>query len=200
MATLDRRTPYGLSVGAACALAVWVAASGQEAKPRLEVCRHPGADGKAAQAVDLRQIEAWHRELLRGTQKALKSFVGRAQGMKDRGHHALVRSCSAQGMREIRLEETVPPRFRGLTAYFVRAPRGGARESPILSASLPDQAQVFVVEAESLADVAALSKRLGRRVSLATKEFAQALGVTCTDARVTFSEDGRRSTVWEVAP
>jgi hypothetical protein len=101
--------------------------------------------------------------------------------------------------RTARLEETVPVRYRKRTLYFVRAVQSGARPA-ILPRPLPQAAEVFVVEADRLAEVSALARTLGRRVTLATAEFARAVGVRCADSRVTFSEDGTSALVYEEVP
>jgi hypothetical protein len=166
---------------------------------RLEVSRVTAADGSGGSPVDLGKIQTGYdrsQELLR---KKAASMVLRTRELKADGHHAGLPSCRTGGEHEVRLKETVPPRFRSLTLYFVRIPRGGTRPG-ILPGSLPEEAEVFVLDAGSLSDVAELSRTLRRRVSLASKEFAQAMGVDCTEARVTFSTDGRNSTVREGAP
>jgi hypothetical protein len=190
---------YATPAAVALVLAMAIAQAQELPRPRFEVSRASAADGTAARAADLRNIEASYLRTRAIAQKNVASMVVRAREMKEEGHHAGLPSCRGPGERTIPLAETVPPRFRALTLYFVRIPKGGARPR-ILPETLPESAEVFVLETASLTDVATLSRILARRVSLASKDFARALGVGCADARVIFSTDGKYSTVTEVAP
>ena len=190
---------YAIPAALAATLAVSISQAQEGKETRIDVSRRASADGTGASSVDLGRIQAGYdrtRELLR---KKAASMVVRTRELKAEGHHAGLPSCRARGEHETRLQETVPPRFRPLTLYFIRIPKGGARPG-ILPETLPQEAEVFVLETESLSDVAELSRALRRRVSLATREFALALGLGCVDSRVSFSPDGTTSTVREVAP
>lgn len=190
---------YAIPAALAAILAVSFSHAQEGKGTRIDVSRRVAADGTGASPADLGRIQAGYdrtRELLR---KKAASMVVRTRELRAEGHHAGLPSCRAREEHEKRLKETVPPRFRSLTLYFVRIPRGGARPG-ILPETLPQEAEVFVLETDSLSDVAELSRTLRRRVSLATREFAQAMGVGCVDSRVTFSSDGAVSTVREGAP
>jgi hypothetical protein len=119
--------------------------------------------------------------------------------VKEGGHSAGLGGCRVRGDRTVSLDETVPARYRSRTLFFVRAPRGGARPG-ILPGTLPATAEVFVLEAERLRDVTSLARMLGRRVTLASAEFARAVGARCADSRITFTEDGATALVHEEAP
>ncbi len=102
-------------------------------------------------------------------------------------------------MRRVTLKVPIPPRFRLHVFFFVRVPRGGDRPR-ILPRDLSKVTEVFALEAQSLKDVARLSKAIGRRVTLAGRDLAERLGVTHHDARVTFGRDGRTAVIQERAP
>ena len=186
---------------AAVALALSMALAQAQEPPRrsFDVSRASAADGTGARAADLSGIGAAYERTRALAEKNIRSMVVRAREMKEEGHHAGLPSCRVRGERTEALAETVPQRFRALTLYFVRIPKGGARPR-ILPETLPESAEVFVLETASLSDVATLSRVLSRRVSLAPRDLARALGVQCADARVSFSADGKSSTVTEVAP
>ncbi len=194
---MNRR--YG--VPAALALVIGVAVAHAQERPRadFQVSRVPQADGGGARSADLRRIEIAYDRTKAEAQKKIASMVVRAKAMKEEGHHAEIPSCRVRGERTVTLVEKVPERFRGLTLYFVRIPKGGARPR-VLPETLAASAEVFVLETSSLDDVATLSRILGKRVSLATKEFAAALGVRCGDAQVTFTSDGAGAAVTEISP
>jgi len=186
---------------AALALVIGVAVAHAQERPRsgFQVIRVPQADGTGARAVDLRKIEIAYERTKAETQKKVSALVVRAREMKEDGHRTGLPSCRTRSERQVTLVEQVPERFRSLTLYFVRLPKGGGRPR-ILPESLPASAEVFVLETSSLDDVATLSRILGKRVSLATKDFAAALGVRCGDAQVTFTSDGAGAAVTEVSP
>ncbi len=195
------RTPakYALAGLAGVALAVWLSAEAQEGKSRIEVCRHRHVDGRASDPVDLTAVARLYRSTAAEVENAVKSGISGIAQTRLGGHHSGLRSCSASRERIVHLRAPVPPQLRKATLYFLRAPRGGLRP-PVLPASLPQGAEVFVLDADSMKDAIALSKALGRRVTLATREFAQALGVECAPSRVTFDEGGRSSIVLEAIP
>ena len=59
---------------------------------------------------------------------------------------------------------------------------------------------MFALEAESLKDVARLSKVIGKRVTLAGRKLAERLGITHHDVCVTFGRDGKTATIEEHLP
>jgi hypothetical protein len=190
---------YGWTAGLAVALGIAVAHAQERPRAEFQVSRVPAADGAGARPADLRRIEAAYDRVKADAQKKIGSMVVRAKAMKEEGHHAGLPSCRARGERSQTLAERVPERFRPLTLYFVRIPKAGGRPR-ILPETVPASAEVFVLDTASLDDVATLSRLLAKQVSLATKEFAAALGVRCGDSMVTFTPDGLAARVTEVSP
>jgi len=183
----------------AIALAFLLRAEAQEDATRIEVCRHRTADGRGADKVDLARLGEEYRKVENRLSKEFAKAATRVEEAKLKGHHSGLRACGVRRERTVRLPQEIPPQFRRRTFYFVRVPRGGGRPA-ILPAAPPREAEVFVVEAESLGDVALLSKTLGRRVNVAGAELARAFGVDCANARVEPSADGSSATVYEEAP
>jgi hypothetical protein len=190
---------YAIPATAAALLAVSLSHAREGEGERFEVLHVTAADGTGGAAADLGRIQAGYDRTLELLRKKAQGMYERTRELKTQGHHAGLPSCRVRGEREVRLKETVPPRFRSLTLYFVRVPKGGVRPG-ILPEALPRDGEVFALDAEALSDVAALSRTLARRVSLGTKEFAQAMGAACVDARITFSSDGTTAIVREGAP
>lgn len=190
---------YAFPAALAAIFAVSFSHAQEGKRARVDVSRRAAADGTGGAPADLGKVQAGYDRMRERLRKKAASMIARTRELKAEGHHAGLPSCRARGEHETRLKETVPPRFRSLTLYFVRIPKGGARPG-ILPETLPREAEVFVLETDSLSDVAELSRTLRRRVSLATREFAQALGVGCVDARVAFSADGATGAVREGAP
>lgn len=172
------------------------AAWGDEKPERFHVVRLREADGTGAREIDLARIGATQAKTAEFIRASITGMRSRVEEARFSGHRAGLPACAAAGERVVALAETVPPAFRRHVLYFVRAPRGGGRPS-VLPAALPEPSAVFVLEAASLADVGALAKTLRRRVTLASAEFARAMGVRCADARVEFSADGRSARVRE---
>ena len=193
-----RSFPLGLALGAV-AVAFWLSAEAREGPGGLDVRRERGLDGPGGTALDLVGIERGYGELERRVRLALERLPQRLGEVRLGGHHAGLPAVRARRTREVALPQAVPDRIRSLALYFVAVPRGGARPA-ILPRELPAASEVFVLEAATLDDVAALAKALRRRVTLATGEFASALGIGGPDARVTFSPDGRTATVYEEVP
>lgn len=165
----------------------------------IVLCRHRGADGRGARPIDLAAIERNYRSIASEAARGFREFevqVAKKPGLRRRTG---LRSCEANEKRTVRLSETVPPEHRKRTLYFVHARRGGGRPS-ILPDRFPEGAEVFVLDADSAEDVALLSQTIRRRVTLASAEFAKAVGVRCADGRVTFSADGRSARVEERVP
>lgn len=196
----NRRTRLSptLAFGAAAA-ALWFAAEARGGPGGLDVRRDRAIDGSGGAALDLRDLDRGYGELERRVRSALERLPERLGETRLAGHHAGLPSARARRSRAVALPQAVPERIRPLALYFVAVPRGGGRPM-ILPRDLPAACEVFALEAASLDDVAALSRLLRRRVTLATAEFASALGVAGPDARVAFSPDGRTATVNEEVP
>lgn len=185
---------------AAIAAALLLRAEGQEpGRGKITVCRHASADGRQSARIDLDRVGRGYRAVASETASAFRSFRDQAAKATVGAYRSGLPHASSAETRDVELRETVPPTYRGRTFYFVSIPRGGARP-PLLPSVLPREAEIFALEAESMEDVALLAKLLGRRVSLASAQFAQALGVHAHDARVTFSEDGKTAHVLEEIP
>lgn len=196
----DRIFPASASaVLAAALLAFLLRAEAQEDSTRVEVCRHRAADGHGSDRIDVARLGEEYRKIEGRLSKTFAKAAARIEEAKVKGHHSGLRACEARGQKTVRLSEEVPPKFRRGTFYFVRAPRGGGRPR-ILPSPPGEEIEVFVVDAESLEDVALLSKTLGRRVNVAAAELARAFGVACANARVEPSADGCTATVYEEAP
>ncbi len=185
---------------AAIAAAILLRAEGQETgHGKTVVCRHASADGRGSARIDLARVERGYRAVASETSTAFRSFREKAARATLGAHRSALPRAATAETRDVALPEIVPPAYRRLTLYFVSIPRGGGRPA-ILPKDLPREAEIFALEAESMEDVAALAKLLGRRVTLATAPFARALGVRARDARVTISEDGKIAHVSEEAP
>lgn len=183
---------------AAAALAAILAARAEDGN-QVVVCRHAGADGRISTKVDLEDLERKYRAIEKETAKAIAKGAKKAPPLEEKGVSAGLPRARAREERTVDLAETVPALYRGLTLYFVTA-RADGELPAILPRDLAREAEVFVVEAADLEDVAKLSRTLGRRVSVATAEFARAFGVRARDARVTFTTDGRKAAILEEGP
>jgi len=193
---------YGApAVIAVMGVLVWRSVDAQDGGPKFVVCRHRLADGRDARRVDLAAVERLYRGVARETADAL---TGLARHVAPRevtriAHDTRLKSCFGARERVVTLAERVPEKFRNLDLWFVTVPRGGTRPRA-LPDTLPAGAEILVLRADSLEDVARLARSLDRRVSFATAEFARAVGVECADAHVTFTSDGRAAVVREVRP
>jgi len=183
---------------AGVALAAWISAEAQEQSRPIEVCRHSAAEGRAADPFDIARVENFHRRTAAELSKALRGAVTKVSRARLGGHHSGVLACRAPRQRIDRLKDPAPPPLRQATLFFVNLSRGG--NLPRVPLSLPREAEVFVLETESVKDALALSKALGQRVSLATREFTSALGVKCAPCRVTFDPDGHSAIIREELP
>jgi|GEM_PF-5703457 len=194
-----RTTSWLVPILVVVATAVAMRSQAQEQRPRLEVCRHTDADGRGSRVTDLRAMERKYKSIAEETGRKFRDFEARVTKARSIRHRSGIGACGANDERVVRLEETVPSEHRKRTLYFVHARRDVARPA-ILPERLLEGAEIFVLKAESAEELSLLVKAVRRRVTLASAEFAKAVGVRCADARVTFSADGRSATVQEVAP
>lgn len=196
-----RMLAYLLPAALALVPVVWLSGhvEGGGAPAGLEQCHHRGADGRSADRIDLNRLERRYRALQDGMLESLKKFARKVTPPKGEGHHSGVPPARSERVRKVTLKAPIPPRFRRHTFFFVRVPRGGGRPR-ILPRNLSKVTEVFALEAESLEDVARLSKGIGRRVTLATADLAERLGVTHHDARVAFGRDGKTAVIEERMP
>ncbi len=165
-----------------------------------EAHRHREFDGKDAAPAALDAVDRAHRHAKVALTKSLAGIAKpRAIPPDDTGHHAGLKSCFSSRERTLALPRALPDALRGRTIYVVSA-SGGTTVPKILGGDVAADAEILVVEARSLADVAALAKAIGRPVSLASAEVARALGVECRDAKVTVSKDGKTVAVEEAHP
>lgn len=169
---------------------------------KTEVCRHRDLDGRGAEHMDLAALDRRYRSVAADVGKSFRAFESKASlpEMKARAHRSGIPAARSADERRVTLAEPVPKEFRKLTLYFVTALPDGKRPS-CLPKDLRDTAyEVFVLESDRLEDVGALARTLRRRVSLASGEFARALGVTARDAVVRFADDGKTAIVRQEGP
>ncbi len=187
------------------ATALVLRAQGQEASGpgKIETCRHRDLDGRGAARVDLAALDRRYRSVAADVGKAFRSFDTAASlpKMKAREHRSGIPVARSASERRVKLAEPVPAQFRKLTLYFVTALPDGKRPRS-LPKELPERVacEIFVLDADRLEDVGALARTLQRRVSLASGDFARALGVAARDAVVRFSDDGKTAIVREEGP
>lgn len=202
MKTRRRAPSTWIAVAGALGVALWLTAEAREGTPgssAITICRHQDADGRTSDHVDLERIERRYRTTWDDTRGALRKIRERVSQVEMKGYSAGVTRSRTSRRRTVRLKDPVPARFRRYTLFFVRVPRGGGRPR-LLPRMLSVRSAVFALEADSLKDVERLSKTLGRRVTLAGRDLALALGVRAVDSRVTFGSEGKSATIEESAP
>lgn len=190
---------YGIPAALAALAAAALAGAQDMRKAELLVERRPEADGREATPFEPGKVAAHYERTKTALGKAVSELQARVGEVRERGYDAGLAGCRIRTDRSVRLREAVPEPYQSRALYFVRVPRSGSRPG-LLPPILPKDAEVFILQADRLSQAAALSRALGRRVTLARAEFANAVGVRCADARVTFSEDGRTALVHEEAP
>ncbi len=195
---------YGIP-GAAGAFLVfaWSGAPAQERTSPVRVTHVTDCDGKRSERVDLAALERQNSVVADRLKREFKDLgklkPAAEDGPRGRGHHAGLVACFSRGRRTIELSNRAPEPLRGRTLYFVTVPKGGGKPA-ILDRELPETAEVLVLEANAIAEVAALAKSTGRPVTLVTADVARALGVECRDAQVTVGDDGKTALIEEGKP
>jgi hypothetical protein len=195
-----------LSLGAPAALAVclvfaWRSADATPGAGDDTVIRHKELDGQGASLVDLAAVERSMHNIKVALGRDLAVLVDqRVQKQPaDAGHHGGLKACFSARSRQIAFASALPEPLRGRVIYVASV--GNHGEIPkVLIGELPVDALVLVADAERLSDVAVLSKRIDRPVSLASAESLRALGVSCRDAKVTVSKDGKTVEIQEGNP
>jgi hypothetical protein len=204
MSAVRLLTSYGIP-GAAGAFLVfaWSGVAAQERPSPVRVTHVTDCDGKRSERVDLAALQRQNSVVADRLKRDFKD-LGRQKpaaedGARARGHHAGLVACFSRGRRTIELSNRAPEPLRGRTLYLVTVPKGDDKPA-ILDRELPQTAEILVLEADAIADVAALAKSTGRPVTLVTAEVARALGVQCRDAKVTVSDDGKSALIEEGKP
>ncbi len=197
-------TSYGVpGVAGAFLVLAWSGVAAQERTSPVRVTRVTDCDGKRSERVDLAALERQNSVVADRLKRDFKDLGKQKQaaehGARERGHHAGLVACFSRGRRTIELSNRAPEPLRGRTLYFVTVPKGGGKPV-ILDQELPETAEILVLEADAIADVAALAKSTGRPATLVTAEVARALGVECRDAKLTVSDDGKSLSIEEGRP
>ncbi len=197
-------TSYGISGAAGVFLVfAWSGVDAQERSNPVRVTHVTDCDGKRSERVDLAALERQNSAVADRLKRDFKDLGNQKpaaeDGVRGRGHHAGLAACFSRGRRTLELSNRAPEPLRGRTLYFVTVPKGGGRPA-ILDRELPETAEILVLEAHAIADVAALAKSTGRPVTLVTAEVARALGVECRDAKVTIQSDGKTALIEEGKP
>jgi len=196
MANGERASVGAWAAFAAVVVFAWANAHAGEG----EAFRHKELDGRDAVPAALGAVDRAQRQAKLALTRSLAGLAKPGANLAtDRGHHAGLKSCFSARERTLALPRALPDALRGRTFYVVSAP-GGTEAPKILAGNIADDAEFLVVEARSLAEVAALAKAMGRPVSLASAKVAQALGVECRDAKVTVSNDGKTVAIEETRP
>jgi hypothetical protein len=149
----------------------------------------------------------WHRGAGQTTAVDLLEIKRAYSGMKARVAQALDRrgdvpapdlgraydaglpACRGDAMRTEVLPTVRGARFRGRTLTFLSASDLGRLALPPEVERTPG-AEILIVKVRSLKDLPEIAQRLGRPVSLASAEFAKALGVRCANTWLKISEKG----------
>jgi hypothetical protein len=129
--------------------------------------------------------------------QALASSVGRSVDHLaidlskdlDRPYDSGLPACRAEGSRAQPLGRGQVARLRGRVLYFASAAAPDALALPPEIEKDP-RAEILILRARALKDIPEIGRRLGRPVSLASAEFAKALGVRCLNTWLKISENG----------
>lgn len=200
MSTPSWRPGAAVSVATAVGLSAYFAKAEEEEKAgRWRVVRARAADGLGAERVDLGALDREYRAMTGRLREEIREAARSVEKAKLGGYRSGLPSCSTSREREVVPARPLPRELSRAPLYFVRVDPGGGRPR-ILPAELPRGAEVLALEADSLADAGSLSRALGWRVTLASAEFARALGVRCANAEVTVSADGRTLRIREETP
>jgi hypothetical protein len=98
-------------------------------------------------------------------------------------------ACRRSDRRSFRPEGKIPPEFFGKKLWFTEVKAGKHLVATDLVRNDP-AAIVFAIRTEKFDELAEASRSLGRPVTLAPRELAQALGVRCGPAVVVISQSG----------
>ena len=194
MSTLARRML--LLVPAGLILALVAATHGAQGRHAVEIkiCRHRMADGRNAQSLDLRKLEAGYVSIARHFKGALDRAKARPKRFDDPGHRSGIPGCARRGTRRVSLDVPLPARLRGKTLYFV--PGGSSR----LKGALGKNALVFLTDYPSLRAAGLRAREWGAPVSAASSELARRLKVRCASSMVRVSKDGSTLEIREELP
>jgi hypothetical protein len=107
----------------------------------------------------------------------------------DRPYEAGLPACREDQVRTEPLSQARGARFRGKSLFFLSTTDPGRLSLPPEVERTPG-AEILLLGVKSLRDLPEIARRLGRPVSLASAEFARALGVRCANTWVRISEKG----------
>lgn len=157
--------------------------------PAPPLCRHHHPDRGQSQPIDLRRVERRYTKL----RADLKRSLGRAGVEFSRrlkaGHDLALPACRRRSVRKIVLPEPVPRGLRRRLFYFASVPPSGPLHLPPEVAS-DRRAEILIVKVGRRGSLGELSRSLKRRVNLASRDVARALGVRCANTMVEIKEKG----------
>jgi hypothetical protein len=173
----------------------------------LMLCRAQGAFGTSEEASAPQVCSAWHRgqgeshpiDLVRmkRSYEELKNRLSRSvagsmrkemEAVALKEYDAGLPACRSSEKRSFSPKGNIPPDFLGKRLWFARFESGKQPSIPALVRDDPG-AILFATRVEKFEILAEVSKALGRPVSLAPRELAQALGVHCEPAVVVISKN-----------
>jgi hypothetical protein len=140
--------------------------------------------------VDLGRMKQSYEELkARLSRSVAGSMKKELEAISLKRYDAELPACRRSDRRSFRPEGKVPPEILGKKLWFTEVKAGKHLIAPELVRNDP-AAIVFATRTEKFDDLAEASRSLGRSVSLAPRELAQALGVRCGPAVVVISQSG----------
>ena len=140
--------------------------------------------------IDLGRMKRSYEELkTRLSRSVAGSMKKEMEAIALKGYDAGLPACRRSDRRSFLPEGSVPPDFLGKKLWFTEIKAG---KRLVVPHDLRDDpgAIIFATRAEKLEVLADASKALSRPVSLAPREFPQALGVRCVPAVVIISQTG----------
>jgi len=187
--------PRGLlGLGAAVLLLVLSRASGafgtSEESGAPPVCSAWHRGQGDSHPIDLGRMNRSYEDLKARLSWTLQRSVEKEmERVSQKNYDAGLPACRRSEKRSFRPEGTMPRELLGKTLWFTPIEGRSPTALPALIKDDPG-AILFATRVEKLEVLAEASKELGRSVTLAPRDLAQALGVRCGPAVVVISKNG----------
>jgi hypothetical protein len=153
---------------------------------------HRGAGETSA--LDLGQVKAAYRTIASKLESKMAALQAERIDLEARAWGSAFPACRTGTRRVERLKEAVP-RLAGARFYFTSIDDPSRFRLPATVEKDPDTL-VFVLACRRLSDLEEVGRK-GRKLQLASPEFAKALGVRCAGTRVLVSEKGDEIELYE---
>lgn len=165
--------------------------SASEGDDTLVVCRHPELDQGSSQRTEVAAVKRAYSGLKKDLEKSMAVQKTKAIAALNLAHDAGLPRCRSSQKRMVTLRDPLPQQFRGRAFYYISLD-GGFEDVPWEAEIAKDQrAEILLLKAERPAAAGELARRLGRPVTFASKDLADALGIQCSPTKVSVGENGR---------